>query len=163
MRWSLRTSRRMAAAVWPLRCRDADVQRSARPSGSGRRPRARPAAAGAQKTKLAIVVGEVLLPSKVGNKDNFTKLKLIIIRRARCQLATWCQLPWCIARVVWLWRTQLNHSRATSFGITKQCASLLRQRNISIITARGAVLQICGAFHAQIVTAPTSGQSWCSQ
>eukprot|EP00964_Phaeocystis_antarctica_P041300 scaffold23615_cov66-Phaeocystis_antarctica.AAC.5 len=30
MRWSLRTSRRVAAAVWPLRCRDAGVQRSAR-------------------------------------------------------------------------------------------------------------------------------------
>eukprot|EP00964_Phaeocystis_antarctica_P090483 scaffold57882_cov61-Phaeocystis_antarctica.AAC.3 len=36
MRWSLRSSRRMAAAVWPLRCRDAGVQRSASPSGSGR-------------------------------------------------------------------------------------------------------------------------------
>jgi len=39
MRWSLRTSRWVAATVWPLRCRDADVQRSASPSGSGRRPR----------------------------------------------------------------------------------------------------------------------------
>eukprot|EP00964_Phaeocystis_antarctica_P090392 scaffold57830_cov74-Phaeocystis_antarctica.AAC.1 len=25
MRWGLRTSRRVAATVWPLRCRDADV------------------------------------------------------------------------------------------------------------------------------------------
>ena len=30
-----------AAAVWPLRCRDADVERSASLSGSGRRPRGR--------------------------------------------------------------------------------------------------------------------------
>ena len=38
----------------------------------------------------------------------------------------------CLRVDVWLWRTQLNHSRATSFGIIKQCASLLRQRNIPI-------------------------------
>ena len=35
MRWSLRTSRRVAATVWPLRCRDADVQRSASPLAAG--------------------------------------------------------------------------------------------------------------------------------
>ena len=44
--------------MWPPRCRDADVQRSASPSGSGRRPRA-------LKTKFAIVVGSIsYLPIK---------------------------------------------------------------------------------------------------
>ena len=56
MLWSLITSRRMAAAVWPLRCRDADVQRSASPSGSGRRPRGRRRRPGRHvKTQLWLV------------------------------------------------------------------------------------------------------------
>eukprot|EP00964_Phaeocystis_antarctica_P042117 scaffold24106_cov75-Phaeocystis_antarctica.AAC.4 len=49
--WSLRTRRRMAAAVWSLRCRDAVVQRSASPSGSGRRPRGRRRRPGRQCVK----------------------------------------------------------------------------------------------------------------
>ena len=64
MRWSLRTSRRRAVAVWPLRCRDADVQRSASPSGSGRRPRGRRRRPGRHRdVKTLIVVGR-LFPTR---------------------------------------------------------------------------------------------------
>jgi len=52
--WSLRTRRRMAAAVWSLRCRDAVVQRSASPSGSGRRPRGRRRRPGCQRQKTML-------------------------------------------------------------------------------------------------------------
>ena len=60
MLWSMRTSRRMAAAVWPLRSQDADVQRSASPSGSGRRPRGRRQPRRWQP-KFGIVVGRLVI------------------------------------------------------------------------------------------------------
>ena len=49
MRWGLRTSRRMAALVWPPRCRDAGVRRSAGPSGWRQQPRGGAAAAGGRR------------------------------------------------------------------------------------------------------------------
>ena len=54
MRWSLSVedeSSNGAAAVWPLRCRDADVQRSASPSGLWQRAAAEGAAAAAGALK----------------------------------------------------------------------------------------------------------------